>query len=694
MHTFREPSSGPPMISESARVAQTALSANGMGVFLWDVNTGVMRYNDAGLAVMGISPHEWDGRLETLGERMVDTELPAVQARVERALKEGTSFSLYFRVRLPGNSLRWTHTQGRVVSDGQGRPARVIGIIRDASQELLAVDQTEQVRKARSDRRRQAAIAGSLNEALAGAVTVSDVAQAVTSTELLGQLGAATIALGLLDNGRVIPAGSNNLPDNWVRNVHLGRYDEPLPLSDVIRTGQPVFLTSREQYAEKYPGLRPLLDQIPDATAAAYLPLIAHGSPIGAIGLSYNGKAQFTPDEQTVLTAVSTTIAQSLQRALLYDGEHELASGLQAAMLPQTMPHVPGVDLTVRYRPAHPPGDVGGDWYDAILLPGGQIIAVVGDVEGHDVTAAAVMGQLRIALHAYADEGHPPATIMARTSAFLAESDTDRLATCILVHLDPATGRMVTVRAGHTPPALRRPNHGTTWIDTPGGLPLGLTEPNGFHTYPETEITLEPEATLLLCTDGLLETRTADVDTDTKLLNTLRTGPPNPDPLADHLINTMATCTGEEDDVALLLLRRTTHKPSATRTPRITVPISRTNPDSLHTARHTLRTALHQWSLDPLRDTAELLACELTTNALLHTHGTVTLTATPVETDRRTLRLTVTDTSSAPPRRRSASEQSTSGRGLVLVEELATAWGITARGNGKAVWCDIPLVRD
>nr|WP_245981245.1 SpoIIE family protein phosphatase [Streptomyces reniochalinae] len=677
------------MLSEPERIGRAAMAVNGMGVFVWDLASGVMRYDDVGLSVMGIRPQEWDGRLATLGERMVEADLPVIEARVDRALRERTSFSLYFRVRLRDGVLRWTHVQGNVIADGAGRAVRVMGVIRDASQELWAVDQTEEVRRAKSDHRRQAAVVGHLSDVLASALTVQDVAGAITSPQLLHQLGADSIALGLVENGQVVPGGSSGLPEPWVRNVHLGRFTERLPLSEVVRTREPVFITSREEFAERYPSLRVFLEQVPDATAAAYLPLIAQGSPVGAIGLSYNGKSYFTREERTLLTAACSTIAQSLQRALLYNKEQQLATGLQEVMLPGPMPHIGGLDLATRYRPAHTSGEIGGDWYDAIALPDGRIIAAVGDVQGHDVTAAAVMGQLRIALRAYADEGHPLATIMARTSAFLAELDTDRFATCVLTLLDPRTGVTVTVRAGHPEPAVRRPDGSVAWLDAPGGMPLGLAG-TGLPAYPESEATLEPGSTLLLCTDGLFETRTADIDQGrAQLLDALRSGPEHPDPLAEHLLNTMGPYTRQEDDVALLLLRRAAGEPMTG--PRFTASISRTDPDTLHAVRRRLRTALHEWSLGPLGDTAELLACELATNALLHTEGNATLTARPVGDGRRTLRLTVSDTSSASPQRRAAAEQSASGRGLLLVEELAEAWGVTPRGNGKSIWCEIPL---
>ncbi|MGY1438116.1 SpoIIE family protein phosphatase [Streptomyces reniochalinae] len=690
MHRFREPNRAHGLRGAPPVAAHVALALNGMGSFAWDLASGEMRYDDAGLAVMGFRPEEYDNRTATLAERMLGEELPEIQARVDRALKEHTGYSLYFRVRLRDGSLRWTHSQGTVVCDEQGEPAHVIGIIRDASQELRAVDQTRELRQAKSDRRRQADIVGHVNEALAPTVTVDDVAEALSTDLLLRRLGASSILLGLAESGRMGLVGANGVPEGLIRDFHLARIAEPLPLSEAVRTRKPVFVTDREEFARRYPGLGAYLRAVPKSTAAVYLPLIAHDTPIGALGLTYDGKTRFTHDERTVLTALSSTIAQSLQRALLYDQEHELATGLQTAMLPGHIPHVPGLSMATRYRPARARGGIGGDWYDAVTLPDGRIAAVVGDVQGHDVTAAAVMGQLRIALRAYAAEGHPPTTVMARASAFLAELDTDRFATCLVVLLDPHTGHAVSVRAGHLDPVLRRPDGSCVWLNTPGGLPLGLTAPSTQPPYTSAETVLDPGTTLLLCTDGLIESRTKDIDQGRdQLIDAVRTGPLRPDPLADHLLHTMGAFTGQEDDVALLLLRQAAGRRHTA--PQMAVTITTNDPLSLQAARQALRTALHRWSLDDLSDTAQLLASEMATNALLHTEGDATLTARPVRTGGRALRIAVTDTSPASPHRRAATEQSTSGRGLVLIEELATDWGVEPRGNGKRVWCEIPL---
>ncbi|MEU2755661.1 PAS domain S-box protein [Streptomyces violascens] len=678
--------------SDPLSTARVALAVNNMGSFTWSLADGKLRYDRGGEAVMGFRPGEFDGRMEMLGERMLPVELPAVQEQVERALRERSSFSLYFRVRHPNGALRWTHTQGHVITDRQGKPVRVIGIIRDASQELRAVDQTEELRRARSEQRRQADIVGHVSDTLVPTLTLDDLAEALTSDRLLEQIGASSIILGMVDTGHIRLIGANGIPAALLRDFHLSRLEQPLPLTEAARTREAVFLLGRHDFVERYPSLEPYVRELPQAAAAVYLPLIAQGDAIGAVGLTYEGRAHFPQDEQTVLRALGKVIAQALQRALLYDQEHELAAGLQTAMLPGHLPHAPGVELTARYRPTRARGGIGGDWYDALLLSDGRVGAVIGDVQGHDVTAAAIMGQLRIALRAYAAEGHPPTTVMARGSVFLTELDTGRFATCLLAVLDPRTGLTTIVRAGHPGPALRLADGTTASLDIPGGLPLGLTSPEAQPVYPAYETVLEPGSTLLLCTDGLFESRTQDIDTGrVRLLEALREGPGEPERLADHLLGTMAPYTGEEDDVALLVLRRLAGP--STPAQLMEAVIAPGDPEALRAARQGLRVALESWQLDSLADTAVLLTCELVTNALLHTGGETLLAARPVrrEGGGRALRLSVTDASPASPRRRAATDQATSGRGMLLVEELTSDWGVEPRGNGKTVWCEIPL---
>lgn len=183
----------------------------------------------------------------------------------------------------------------------------------------------------------------------------------------------------------------------------------------------------------------------------------------------------FSQDERILCLGLAAIVAQSLQRAILFDEEREFATGLQSAMLPRRIQEIEGGEIAVRYHAAWSGREVGGDWYDVITLPRNRYGVMVGDVQGHDTHAAAIMGQLRIALRAYAAEGHPPATVLARASRFLSELDTDRFATCTYAQVDLATGAVRVARAGHFGPLIRHTDGRVGVPQVRGGLPLGIS---------------------------------------------------------------------------------------------------------------------------------------------------------------------------------------------------------------------------
>lgn len=428
-----------------------SLALNRMGSFDWDLDSGLMHMDRPALDVFDLRADEYDGRPESLGPRVPTDEVARLDAMVSEALKRGqVSYGAYFRILRRDGTLRWTHTQGFIRRDEAGRPHRIIGIVRDATEELA--DSTAR-RELDEERHRRTSLVETTTAALAHARTVQDVIEVLKNSQGLAHLGATSLVVGLLEAGRIHlvadgPAGS------FVPGTRFTRTDEPYPMSEVIRTLRPRFIVSAEDFATSYPILWPRISGL-GITSAAYLPLIAQARPIGALGLLYSDKDGFEGDERNLLVALGSSIAQSLQRAMLYEQEHDLAEGLQQAMLPRRIPEVPGAQIAVRYRSARQGQDIGGDWYDVIPLPGGRVGAVIGDVQGHDTHAAAVMGQLRIVLRAYAAEGHSPATVMARASAFLHELDTDRFATCTYAELDLTTGVIQLVRAGHIDPLVR-----------------------------------------------------------------------------------------------------------------------------------------------------------------------------------------------------------------------------------------------
>ncbi len=660
-----------------------SLALNRMGSFDWDLETGLMHMDRAALGVFDLTAEEYDNRPASLAHRVPTDEAQRLDGLVSQALKSGrTNYGAYFRIQRRDGTLRWTHTQGFVRRDENGRPHRIIGIVRDATQELA---DSNARRELDEERRHRTSLVEGTTAALAHARTVKDVIAVLKNSQGLAHLGATSLVMGLLESGRIHLVADG--PEGaYVPGTRFTRVDEQYPMSEVVRTLTPRFIESAEDFATSYPILWPNISHL-GITSAAYMPLIAQARPIGALGLLYRDKAGFTPDERNLLMALGTSIAQSLQRAMLYEQEHDLAEGLQQAMLPRRIPAVPGAQVAVRYRSARLGRDIGGDWYDLIPLPGGRVGAVIGDVQGHDTHAAAVMGQLRIVLRAYAAEGHSPATVMARASVFLHELDTDRFATCTYAEVDLATGVVQVVRAGHVDPLVRDVDGSCRRMPAEGGLPLGLSAEFGRLEYPVSTAELDPGQTMILFTDGLVELPGSDLDEGMQLLTTLvSNGPQNLQKLADDLCDAVDV-RGGQDDVALLLLRR-----RAAQAPqpggRLRQHVAQNDPEALSSARHMIRAAVRAWGAKERADEIELAADELTTNALMHTDGGAVVTIRVMAGSERRLRVDVEDRSSALPRRRDAGSDGVSGRGLMLVDRLADVWGVESRGSGKCVWCE------
>ncbi|MFF8367701.1 SpoIIE family protein phosphatase [Streptomyces lydicus] len=496
--------------------------------------------------------------------------------------------------------------------------------------------------------------------------------------------------------------------------------DTDYPAAEVIRSGRALYLPSPEEYSRRYPATWPLAAPF-GRTSWAFLPLVNAGRTIGAWMAAFAQPVAFTPDERSVLTTVARMLAQALARAGMQEEQQELALGLQRSMMPTVQPDIPGMTVAARYVPTGGGLEVGGDWYDMIPLPSGRLALVIGDVQGHDVRAAGLMGQLRIALRAYASEGHHPDAVLARASRFLAginttefrghAEDDQRFATCLYIEVDPATGLLDIARAGHPDPAIRLADGTMLVRPTAGGLPLGIV-PDA--DYPTTRLVLEPGETMMVCTDGLIETGGHDLETGwARLRGIIESHQPEADHedlerLADALVQAVHGpsshhTTGplvdrREDDIAVLLLRRESAScgvgaggPPAQRPVRRTVlAVAQAEPQRIAEARRQVREVLHDWADADQVDSAVLMVSEVITNVLTHTDGDALLVAEISGTPgARRIRVDVSDSSDELPHRRSPGELASSGRGLVLLELLAGAWGVDPRGDGKSTWFEL-----
>lgn len=390
----------------------------------------------------------------------------------------------------------------------------------------------------------------SLAGALTEAVGVQDVVQLVAD-EIAPAVGSQALVVLGSRAGRLRVLGHRGYADAQV----VERFDglplsEPTPGTHALTTGVPAFFDSREQLERLYPRRH----ATPDGFEAwAYLPLIASGRPVGTCVLAYTERHPFPADERAVLTSLGGLIAQALERAVLYDAKHQLAHGLQAALLPHSLPSLPGIDAAARYLPATQGMDIGGDFYDLVPVDA-LAAAVIGDVQGHNVTAAGLMGQIRTAVRAYTTVGQTPAEVMRSTNRLLIDLGAELFASCLYLRLDPRRGRAVMARAGHPPPLLRRPDGRVRVLDLAGGPLLGI---DGSAVYPTTEVDLAPGSVLALYTDGLIESPGVDIeDALADLGRQLAEAGDRPlDELADELVRRSAAARERIDDVALLLLR-------------------------------------------------------------------------------------------------------------------------------------------
>ncbi|QPI61541.1 SpoIIE family protein phosphatase [Streptomyces malaysiensis subsp. malaysiensis] len=383
--------------------------------------------------------------------------------------------------------------------------------------------------------------------ALTKAVSVRDVVE-LTADLVLPAFGAQGFVLSVAEGDRLRVVGHRGYSAKVISALDLPPFrDESAPTVRAVTMGVPLFFASRREMAQ----LAPEIPRLTKRAAWAFLPLLASSRPVGCCVVSYDQPHDFTPDERAVLTSLAGLIAQALDRARLYDAEHQLARSLQSGLLPATLPTVPGLEVAARYLPTACGMDIGGDFYDLIRCDATTVAAAIGDVQGHSVNAAVLMGQVRTAVHATA--GAPPGEVLARTNRLLTDLDPGLFTSCLYAHIDLAHQLAHLATAGHLPPLLRHPDGHTEVLHLPPGLLLGI-DPDA--DYPATEIPLPPGAVLALYTDGLVESPDVDLDDATaNLADQLAQAQDEPmATLADTLIHHDPHTDPRSDDIALLLL--------------------------------------------------------------------------------------------------------------------------------------------
>ncbi|MDH6220191.1 SpoIIE family protein phosphatase [Streptomyces pseudovenezuelae] len=457
-------------------------------------------------------------------------------------------------------------------------------------------------------------------------------------------------------------------------------------LAEVLRGVRPVFTDAPAARA----ALPELLGEgcefsVPGGQRAILAPLRGRRRVIGAaLFLRRPERIAFEPDDLLVAAQLATHSALGIDKAVLYGREAYIADELQRTMLPETLPRPTGVRLASRYLPAAETARVGGDWYDAIPLPGSRVALVVGDVMGHSMTSAAIMGQLRTTAQTLAGLDLPPQEVLHHLDEQAQRLGTDRMATCLYAVYDPVSHRITIANAGHPPPVLLHLGGRAEVLRVPPGAPIGV----GGVDFEAVELDAPAGATLLLYTDGLVESRLRDVWTGIEQLReklaavAQLTGPDHPPPLealCDEVLDMLGP-GDRDDDIALLAARFDGIAPSD-----VAYWFLEPEDAAPGRARRLARRALSRWGMEDMSDSVELLVSEVVTNAVRYASRPVTLRL--LRTD--VLRCEVGDDVPQLPRLRQARATDEGGRGLYLVNKLARRWGATRLSTGKVVWFEL-----
>ncbi|MGW2695583.1 SpoIIE family protein phosphatase [Streptomyces sp. NPDC001296] len=544
-------------------------------------------------------------------------------------------------------------------------------------------------------------VSGKIGTSLDLSRTINEVSKAVVPrfTDVAG-----TYLREQVVAGEGFPDGVPDTTTMWHR-VAVEHTDEPGRWDDVVPVGEAMPFPAHTPFFQCMTSGEPVLvprisEEMGHAIAAQFdkrdiRPLINHRSmlvvPLKArnvvlgfmILLRHPERAEFNDMDRVTGAELAARAALVLDNARMYTYQENVAETLQDSMLPHIAPRMAGCDIATRYLPGTLRGRIGGDWFDSVKLPGARTALVVGDVMGHGLNSAAMMGQLRTAVQTMAALDLPPAQLLRNLDDLAQRLGDTYLATCLYAVYDPIASELHLANAGHIPPVIVRADDGRSeLLDLPTGAPIGV----GGVPFESVRVPVAPGDRLVMCTDGLVEMRGEDIGVG---LATLCESAAHPaasmDDACDTIIRSLNTRGGRKDDVALLMARLNGIEPED-------VAVWRLAPEPVEAgrARSVVREQLHEWGLGALADNAELMVSELVTNSVRHAHGR-RVELRLVRGD--TLLCEVDDDDHTLPTLLHAGPGDEFGRGLRVVSTLAREWGTSRTSAGKTAWFELTLPR-
>lgn len=479
--------------------------------------------------------------------------------RTERAWREavstGSVFDASYRVCTRSGSYRHYDVRAvPIVRDGE-----IIEWV-GANTDVTAQREAEEMRGRLTEQLSAAALrTARLQQAtsmLAEAITVEQVVEVITEVGR-SAIGADRSAVALLDRDKLVLRVTDGVPRSPGAPPEVVSLETPSVLTMAVRERKPFLAESpislRGQLGD--PEVDSFLEHT-DERSWIGLPLLAAGTSLGALRFAFCRPRQIIEEERVFLEALAGQCALAVERATLFEREHRTAETLQRSLLPDKLLQLPGLALAARYRPAAPNVQVGGDWYDAFMLPDGRLAVAVGDVMGKGVRAAAGMGRVRNALRALALTDPRPAAVLAGLDRlFAATEHEEQVTTLTYIVIDPATGESLCGNAGH-PPVLHVAADGTpTLSEIEPGTPLGIQSGRTQRGF-----LVETGDTVVIYSDGLVENRRRGLDAGLEELTAVAAAAPphvgaNPEKLLDYLVERMLAGYEQDDDVTVLAVQ-------------------------------------------------------------------------------------------------------------------------------------------
>ncbi|CAM5292939.1 SpoIIE family protein phosphatase [Streptomyces avidinii] len=548
---------------DSLAALQSLFTQSPIGLATLGTDLRFLRVNDALARMNGVSAAEHLGK--RLTEVVPGVNAVALEATMQQVLERGTAVVDVRRTGRtpadPDNDHTWSCSYAPLL-DGSGRALGVIASLIDITDGQRAQADAERARH-------RFALLAEAGTRIGTTLDLYQTAQEIVDV-LVPQL-ADSADVQLLE--AVLGPDEGPVPTASTRGVLrrlAARFPDPNAPTAKLAPGQTFQIPMGTTYEQVIAEGRPMnlyLDDIPAlitspraealrtylATlgSARLVPLVARGTVLGAVAVTRTREREpFDEQDYVLVDELVARAALNIDNARMYTLQRQAALTLQRSLTNSALPQVPGLELTGRYLPASD-HDVGGDWFDAIPLPGGRTGLVIGDVMGHGIHAAAVMGQLRTAVRTLARHDVPPAQLLRSLDAVVADLGEDEMATCVYAVHDSASGVCVIARAGHPPPAVVTPGGSITFLDGPPGTPLGA----GGQDFRTEEVQLPPGSLLVLYTDGLIEARDRDLDEGMEqLAGALRQVDQPLEELCEGILRLLLP-SAQQDDVAVLLAR-------------------------------------------------------------------------------------------------------------------------------------------